>query len=443
MQCACVIAAVGLARASYHRSPRRTFTPPAPSEFHDVMSARLIRRAFSRQTTATGVALLVIACGDSTRSSARRAAVVDTLPGGIVRVTNFSRTDSGRWSLEPERTLQPADDSLGGLRAPDDILLLDDGSLLVADAKPAEVVRYDPTGQFVKRIGREGAGPGEYRSPRLAARGDTLVVHDPALGRAVMFAIASGLPITQRVTTPLHFSKLFIDGAGRAVAPMVTKTDSVTGPRQGFVRFTLNGEQIDTVFLPEHPRSDARWIVRDGTTFKFEMLVPLQPRDVHAVDPLGGWITGWSGESLLRSTRNGRDTLRLISWPAVSEAVSASEKAGLVEEKILEAKGQAPEPVLRASLVADAIPDRRPAFEQLHVDQEGRIWVRRASFAAMPIQFDLFDKDGHWLDVLSVSATGWPRGWWHPVSMARDRVAVLIETDDGRPAVRIYRLVRK
>lgn len=416
----------------------------ALSPFQDAMSKPFIPRRRARYVAAViGGALLVASCGDAAQSADSGSATFDSLPGGIVRVNNRAPADSGRWSLVLDRTVQPADDSVGALRAPDDILLLDDGTLLVADAKPAEVMRYDPSGRYVGRIGREGAGPGEYRSPWLAARGDTLVVHDPTMARAVMFSLATSTPTTQRVTTPRHYAKLYIDGAGRAVAPMLTTSDSTTGPRQGFVRFTLNGAQIDTAYLPEHPRGDARWIVREGKNIKFEMLVPLQPRDVHAVDPLGGWVTGWSGEYLLRTTRNGRDTVRLIAWPAVGGTVSASEKSALVEARILEVKGQTPEPVLRASLLADVIPDRRPAFEQLHVDGAGRIWVRRASPVGSSVQFDLFDPDGRWLDVLSVDAAGWPRSWWQPVSMARDRVAVLIEDDEGRPAVRVYRLVRK
>ena len=117
-------------------------------------------------------------CSASERKPAT-AATFDTLPGGVVLVTNTSPVDSGRWSLVLERTVQPDDDSVGALRSPDDLLLLEDGSVLVSDSKPASVVRFDPTGAYAGTIGREGGGPGEYRTAYLASRGDTLVVHDP------------------------------------------------------------------------------------------------------------------------------------------------------------------------------------------------------------------------------------------------------------------------
>lgn len=386
---------------------------------------------------------LAAACGNASEKAAASTATFDTLPGGIVRVTNRAVADSGRWSLVLERTVQPPDDSAGALRAPDDILLLDDGTLLVADEKPADVLRFNPSGAYIGSMGREGAGPGEYRSAWLAARGDTLVVQDPTQARAVMLSLATGVPLIQRPTTPRYYAKVYVDGTGRVVAPMMAIPDSTAGPRSVFMRFSLDGISLDTVFLPEHPRSGARWLVPEGNKIKFEMLVPFQARDIHAVDPLGGFVTGWSGEFALRATKNGKDTTRLITRPAIGGTVTAEEKSAIVEEAIKGVKGQAPENVLRESLLASAIPDKRPAFEQVHVDGSGRIWTRRTDSDTTKVTFDLFDKDGRWLDVVSVAATGWNKVWWQPVSFSRDRVAVLVEAADGRPAVLIYTITRR
>jgi len=284
--------------------------------------------------------LLLAACGDANGRADDGAVAFDTLPGGVIRVTNRTPVDSGRWSLVLDHTVQPDDESPGALRAPDDLLQFDDGTTLIADSKPTEVARFDASGRYLGRFGREGAGPGEYRSAWLAARGDTLVVQDPTLGRAVMFSLASAATMGQRMTTPRYYTKVFIDGSGRAVTPMLAARDSAAGPRQGFVRFSLDRAGIDTTFLPEHARGDARWIVREGKNLKFEMLVPLQPRDIHAVDPLGGFVTGWSGEFVLRTTRNGSDTVRLISRPDAGGVVSTAEKAAIVEGKIADRQGR-------------------------------------------------------------------------------------------------------
>jgi len=114
-----------------------------------------------------------------------------------------------------------------------------------------------------------------------------------------------------------------------------------------------------------------------------------------------------------------------------------------VEQRITDSKEHTPEAVLRASLLASAIPDQRPAYEQLTVDPIGRTWVRLASGDTTQVRFDLFDHDGRWLDQIAVPQAGWNREWWQPVSFASDRVAVLLEGKDGRPAVLIYRIQRR
>ncbi|MBK7594565.1 MAG: hypothetical protein IPJ11_04810 [Gemmatimonadetes bacterium] len=387
--------------------------------------------------------MLTAACGASTRDAEQAGATIDTLAGGIVRVTNHSPADSGKWSLVLERTVQPADDSAGALRDPADLILLDDGTLFVADEKPVEVMRFDPTGRYVGTVGREGGGPGEFRSAWLAYRGDTLVVHDPAAARAGTFLISTSAPLLQRPTTPRYFSRIGLDGSGRAVVPVMLPPDSTKPPRRGFIRFSLDGATLDTAFLPEHPKSDKRWLVREGSVVRMEMQVPMQPQDLSVADPIGGFVLGWSGEYLLRATRNGQDTTLLFSRPRPSGAISAAEKQAIVEDRITSNKQYTPEAVLRASLLPSAIPDERPAFEQIAVDRSGRRWVRLSSSDTTTVRFDLFDKDGRWLDVVSVAQSGWNRQWWQPVFWAKERVAVLIMDEEGRPAIKVYRIIQR
>ena len=409
-----------------HSRPVRIY-PPMPTPLRPVAA----------------LCLFAAACGTSTQDAGQAGATIDTLAGGIVRVTNHSPADSGKWSLVLERTIQPADDSAGALRDPADLILLEDGTLFVADEKPTEVMRFDPTGRYLGTVGREGAGPGEYRSAWLASRGDTLVVHDPSAARAGTFLISTGAPLLQRPTTPRYFSRIGLDGDGRAVVPVMLPPDSTKPPRRGFLRFSLDGSTLDTAFLPEHPKSDKRWLVREGNVVRMEMQVPLQPQDMSVADPVGGFVVGWSGEYQLRATRNGQDTTLLFSRPRPSGAISAAEKQAIVDDRINSNKQYTPEPVLRASLLTSAIPDERPAFEQISVDRAGRRWVRLSSSDTTTVRFDLFDQHGRWLDIVSVPQSGWNRQWWHPVFWAKERVAVLAMDEDGRPAIKVYRIIHR
>jgi|CXWL01.1.fsa_nt_gi hypothetical protein len=396
-----------------------------------------------RPASLAALATILTACSAATPDAANGGATIDTLPGGIVSVTNHSPADSGKWSLVLERTIQPADDSAGALRDPADLILLDDGSVFVADEKPMEVMRFGPDGRYIGSIGREGEGPGEYRSAWLTYRGDTLVVHDPSAARAGTFLMSTNAPLGQRPTTPRYFSRIGLDGDGRAVVPVMLPPDSTKPPRRGFIRFSLDGAALDTAFLPEHPKSDKRWLVREAGLVRMEMLVPLQPQDLSVADPIGGFVVGWSGEYQLRATRNGQDTTMLFSRPRPTGAVSAAEKQAIVDERISANKQYTPEPVLRASLLASAIPDERPAFDQLAVDRSGRRWVRLSSSDTTTVRFDLFDRNGRWLDLVSVPQSGWSRQSWHPVFWASERVAVLVTDAEGRPAIKVYRMIQR
>lgn len=78
----------------------------------------------------------------------------------------------------------------GGLGIPGAIAALPDGGIVVLDQRGLEgpvVHQYDASGQWVRRLGRRGSGPGEYRMPvHLAAAADGSVLLDDLLGRRLL-----------------------------------------------------------------------------------------------------------------------------------------------------------------------------------------------------------------------------------------------------------------
>jgi hypothetical protein len=101
------------------------------------------------------------------------------------------------------------------------------------------------------------------------------------------------------------------------------------------------------------------------------------------------------------------------------------------------------EAVIRASFDPALIPDSRPAYDAFWIDAAGRTWVRLGSADTTLVEFDLFDERGRWLDVVRLDATGWPRSIWASVALGRGEAAVVLEGDDGRPLVRVYRIERR
>jgi hypothetical protein len=394
------------------------------------------------------VMLAALAGGCTTAETAPDAVRVDILPGGITRTVSSQPVDSGRWQLVRVRDIQAPEADPGELASPQDVAITDEGFVLVADAQPSVVKVFDPSGAFVRAIGREGAGPGEFRSAYIAVLGDSLVVQDATNGRATTFNWRTGAMLSERRTSQMYFFPIGIDGSGRAaVRLLITNPDSSRPNVQRFVRFKVNEQVADTIDVDAGGGSvDSKpWVVREGNRMIMSVVVPFQPRAFHAVDRRGGFLTGYSSEYMLRRTQHGADTVGIFGRTWTPTGVSREEKSAIVEQRIAEVHGNnrdMAQSTIRASFDPAQIPDSRPAFEGVWVDAEGRSWVRRTERDTTNVRFDLFDERGRWLDVLGIPSTDWPASPWIPIALGRREVAVPLEGDDGRPLIRVFRLSR-
>jgi hypothetical protein len=120
---------------------------------------------------ASGVSMLLICCAPS----ADRAGFVSRDSAGVRIVVNTSPQwnpdDEWRLSPTPIREMRTrsdvADEALYGVRG---VVRLSNGQYVVANGGNHELRWYEPNGQFVERVGREGGGPGEFRSLTGVAR---------------------------------------------------------------------------------------------------------------------------------------------------------------------------------------------------------------------------------------------------------------------------------
>lgn len=411
------------------------------------MIERFFAGATAIRVAGLGVAVLLSGCSEGA-SSSRASVVIDTLPNGAVRTMSSAPTQPGQWQLALMYRVQPAEGDSGELLQPQDLALTDDGTLLVSESGDAHVKVFDASGRFLRSIGRSGQGPGEFRVGFLAARGDTLLVQDPQAGRASTFRISDGSFVASRPTSCCYWDRLGVDRAGRAVLPANhAPPDSDARSATAWVRLRFSGPDADTVFVWQgRARSDrVFWEIGDAqSTMQMRMPVPYVPREVETVDQHGGWVTAWTGEYLLRATSTGDDTVALFGRPFTPAAVSSSEKRRLVDVRVTATMSEdedVSEAMLRAGMQTDKIPDRRPAFERLHTDGQGRTWVvRLMPDTASHVEFDLFDAHRQWVDVVRVPKSEWSLHDFSPIAWGSDRVAVLVEQADGRPAVLVYEI---
>jgi hypothetical protein len=392
------------------------------------------------------LALAVAACG--TADARESLVTIDTLPGGIPVLTSAAPLDSGQWSLVHERDVRPGEGMPGELLDPQDLALADDGTLYVVEQSPAIVNVYGPDGAWLRSIGREGDGPGEFRVGFIGLAGDMLVLQDPRNSRAITFRTGDGSVVATRRTTCCYWSPIGVDTEGNVVARAMAPPDTTRGPGQAFMRFAAADTVVDSVYVLERkPDGETPyWRVGEGENIRMMISVPLQPQSTYQLHPNGQFVTGWGGEYRLRFSRDGADTTRIFTRPWTAEPVTQAEKEKIIEDRIAAMTANADfgldEAVLRRSFDISKIPSLRPAFETTWIDREGRIWVRLPKADTAAVHLDLFDAEGRWLDVLSLAEPGWAETAYRPLAFSRTHLALAVEDEDGLPVVRIYRIER-
>lgn len=245
-----------------------------------------------------------------------------------------------------------------------------DGTMYVYDGAMTALRAYDARGRHVRAFGREGSGPGEFRTVLgLAALADgRLLVRDAA--RIVVYA-ATGEPIDSwpvRGGIMLPGRQMLVaDTAGGAftVVPLAAEMRGGTLiTRQAHVRLDGSGHVLDTLYHPEWPDLPPP-------------LAPFSVRGITALHPHGGVVAARSDAYTIELRhRNGR-VLRVerARQPAVDvHPEELAERQAFLDE--LARRNPDVERIV--------VPTRKPLLRQLHVAADGRLWVQPHVAAVAP-----------------------------------------------------------
>jgi hypothetical protein len=175
-------------------------------------------------------------------------------------------------TAEPDVRIGHFDDPDLGFSRVSGIDVDDDGNVYVLEGLVPEIRVFDPQGTLLRRIGRRGAGPGEFENPpRFGVIGDTVWTVDNQAKRITLFDREGTVLSTGRqedVLVPLpsgfgyvlpwlmrpdgkftsHFARIGYsrDDPGTDVKP----TDSIPVP---FVLFNASGVVTDTIGWADRP----------------------------------------------------------------------------------------------------------------------------------------------------------------------------------------------
>jgi sugar lactone lactonase YvrE len=279
------------------------------------------------------------------------------------------------------------------------------GNIYVLDHQTSEIRAFDPEGRYLRTLTRKGEGPGELSAANgmlLTDRG-TLWVQDHGQWRMIELTL-EGEEIRRYPMHVLSYSYVWtgtVDDRGRFWKPTSHSDQEQTYPpevglnegssRQFMKWFDPATEETDSVFLGASTyRTFINRNSRGGHTYRG---VPFAPRGSAIVDPAGGfWVT--SGEAHRIARLNERaDTVLVVNVDIPPETVTAEDRQAYVE---VFADREPEERRVAEELAALAHPTKS-VIDQLNLDDEGRLWVRRLLEEGQTPVYDVLDRKGEFL----------------------------------------------
>ena len=283
-------------------------------------------------------------------------------------------------------------------------------TLFVLDGGDRTVTAYDPQGKFVRRFGREGDGPGEYRAPGdMVVTRDGLLIYDWRPRRLTLLAWDGQVIRTAVVSQWAPFgSRLrmvddttFVMGlTGGHSAPPRPETDG----RFWLVRFSTAGAVLDTLIGDEGSES----VVRYGEGSVTVLGAPFARGPCWDVAPDGRVAYGRGDAYVIALYRAAPDLRIAASLRRTISPLEATEE----DRAAYRAAYQRPSfPAAARRRYAEILatvtyPATWPAYDDLWFDAVGRLWVSRPVHAADGIiPWDVFTPEGEYL-----GEVGFPRG---------------------------------
>jgi hypothetical protein len=279
-----------------------------------------------------------------------------------------------------------------------DATLLSNGPLVVLDEGAHQASFFDGDGVFIRSVGREGEGPGDFSglSGVFELRGDSVLIYDSWLRRATILDSAGAVARIATLPADLQAPEVFpIAGDG-----FVAKTWSLAGfmdvagdyrAAYAIVRLGEDGGVLDT--LAHMPAWNGYKVnTEDGG---YRDYAPLFPLDGHAAMRGSEVILGGAERMEYRTISPEGGLTSIVRAPSLDrpfeDAEVEAERAAMLRPtssaELREVVRGLPAPASRS-------------YGDLLVDAEGYVWLAayasRRTHADDPVRWHVFHPEGAW-----------------------------------------------
>ena len=390
--------------------------------------------------------LLAAACTGADARSSLNEPVIDTLAGGVVQVTNPGPTawaDTSGWRIAEERVISPPEGSPGELSGNRGLVADAAGNVYVMQSEPTRIAVFGPDGNWLRDIGREGDGPGEFRNGMLGIVGDTLFVQDPTNTRLSTF-LTDGSYIASHSSQCCWFtSRLPVLADGRVMImgpPPAGANDEVRG---AYYLTRMDGVVTDTLFMPADRPDEASdyWEVirRSGQNTSISRInIPMKANDQAAVRPDGKVVRGRGDSYRLVIGNDYEDSVRVFAATVPALPVTDAQRDSAYKATLDNQADDWRDAFAEVAKLSD-IPGSWPLWTSLTVDRENNTWIALPGAGGAYSILQVFNPDGVLLGNVPAppGSAGIFNGFW-----TRDRIYVGDENEDGLPIIRVFRILK-
>jgi hypothetical protein len=391
---------------------------------------------------------------------------MDTVGDTVVARTTGEVPDSlmRRLVVEWETTGDPADSaaSIGDVSG---IAVGPDGRVYVWDPATPALWLINPDGTGLRRLGRKGSGPGEYQrmSGLAVSRDSGILLWDEGNSRVNLYDRDG--QYRSSTTLPISFccpgDVATMDTMGRTWLEIELFPNDKSKPmafRPGeeptvFLRLDSAGNVLDTLPVLDLPGDHAPLTAINESPTGISMSSSVMPYGTHTVraaSPFGTVVTGQGRPYAIYGEINGKP-LRIEGFvtPVPVSAEERQQIRAFHEFRLRQVKAD-------WSWTGPDVPAEKPAYFELNVGEDGRIWASLSSAsepapnarssepgrrgpAPPPILFrdrenrwDIFGADGRYLGRIGASRL------FTPYVMRGDTVwGVMLDEDDVPTVVKM------
>jgi len=284
------------------------------------------------------------------------------------------------------------------------IVVDDAGVIYVLDSENFHIKVFDPSGKFLRTIGRKGQGPGEFEIPLMMSliktRGE-LAVHQ--VTRRMSFFKTDGTFLRHHLFKDLLAGRGVCDSAGRIYIMEVRKGDS--GSRYVTKKLAEDGTVVAT--LADSPASS-------GDRFN-----PFRPVGWFEIDGSDNFVYGYP-ETYEIQFFGASDALLFKKIVRAYEPVAVTSGERSEQEKAAQGRG----------IVFD-FPKFHPAYRRFFLSDLGHVFVATFEKAADgKIIHDVFDPEGRFIGRIPLKGRG--------VGIFQGEFYACEEDEEGYPVLRRY-----